>query len=420
MFQKHIKKFNIKVNEKQRLTLAFLQKKEKEDSYFSAEELSIASTYPLKESLKAKLSRSEFGEFIIMIGKNTYKAQNTIGINPEEYAYKTSSNYRNLNPTKAITSNIQKKLSDTLLEKSIQAILAAIEIYNKPDFGYREETFSILIVNAWEILLKAKIVLDSNQNIEAIYIKDKEGEGQFVKSRSGNNKTISIGLAMKALSLDETLNDNLKILIEFRDNSIHLKNDNSNLNIKLQEIGTASLKSYLEICKEWFNKNLSKYNFYIMPMSFYHPHEMASHSILSDSKQNQNLINYISKKEEKHPYNISNDHQISLHLETKFVKSKMKFDSNDPDAISVVIQEENIFETKFIWSCRKDLIPHLKKRYNDFKQTPEFWDLLKKLKGDKKFCRIRYLNSKEQKGTKQEWYDPNIVKEFDKYYTKNN
>ncbi len=43
-----------------------------------------------------------------------------------------------------------------LLDKSVQAAISAIEIYNKPDFKYREESFSILMVNAWELLLKAK------------------------------------------------------------------------------------------------------------------------------------------------------------------------------------------------------------------------------------------------------------------------
>lgn len=46
-----------------------------------------------------------------------------------------------------------------LLEKSVHAALSAIEIYNKPDFKYREESFYILMVNAWELLLKARILL---------------------------------------------------------------------------------------------------------------------------------------------------------------------------------------------------------------------------------------------------------------------
>ncbi|MBE2280234.1 MAG: hypothetical protein IAE91_07580 [Ignavibacteriaceae bacterium] len=44
-----------------------------------------------------------------------------------------------------------------LLEKSIEAISMAIEIYNKPLTKYRSETSIILITNAWENALKALI-----------------------------------------------------------------------------------------------------------------------------------------------------------------------------------------------------------------------------------------------------------------------
>lgn len=50
-----------------------------------------------------------------------------------------------------------------LVDKSLQACSAAIEIYNKPDFRYREEAFSILMLNAWELLLKAR-VLNENRS----------------------------------------------------------------------------------------------------------------------------------------------------------------------------------------------------------------------------------------------------------------
>ena len=45
----------------------------------------------------------------------------------------------------------------SLLDKSVGSMLSAIEIYNKPNFQYREDTFAILSVNAWELLLKAYI-----------------------------------------------------------------------------------------------------------------------------------------------------------------------------------------------------------------------------------------------------------------------
>ena len=50
------------------------------------------------------------------------------------------------------------KLSLRIASKSLDASLSALEIYNKPVFNYREESFSILMVNAFELLFKAKII----------------------------------------------------------------------------------------------------------------------------------------------------------------------------------------------------------------------------------------------------------------------
>lgn len=37
-------------------------------------------------------------------------------------------------------------IHESLIDKSIGSMLPAIEIYNKPDFKYREETFAILAI----------------------------------------------------------------------------------------------------------------------------------------------------------------------------------------------------------------------------------------------------------------------------------
>lgn len=49
-----------------------------------------------------------------------------------------------------------KARSKELLDRAVAATVAAIEIYNKPDFLYREEAFAVLAINGWELLLKAK------------------------------------------------------------------------------------------------------------------------------------------------------------------------------------------------------------------------------------------------------------------------
>jgi hypothetical protein len=94
-----------------------------------------------------------------------------------------------------------------LLDKSEAAIISAIEIYNKPDFKYREETFALLALNAWELLLKAKLLRDNKNNPRSIYQFErrvnKDGTPsakEFLKrNRSGNAQTISLGRAIAVL-----------------------------------------------------------------------------------------------------------------------------------------------------------------------------------------------------------------------------
>ena len=42
--------------------------------------------------------------------------------------------------------------------------------YNKPNFQYREETFAILAVNAWELLLKAIILRQNRYKLRSLYV----------------------------------------------------------------------------------------------------------------------------------------------------------------------------------------------------------------------------------------------------------
>lgn len=55
-----------------------------------------------------------------------------------------------------------------LVDKAIDACIAAIEIYNKPDFRDREEAFSILMFNAWELLLKARVLRENKGDQRSI------------------------------------------------------------------------------------------------------------------------------------------------------------------------------------------------------------------------------------------------------------
>jgi len=45
-----------------------------------------------------------------------------------------------------------KARSKELLDRAVAATVAAIEIYNKPDFLYREQAFAVLAINGWEFI----------------------------------------------------------------------------------------------------------------------------------------------------------------------------------------------------------------------------------------------------------------------------
>lgn len=60
--------------------------------------------------------------------------------------------------------------SARLLKNAEAALISAIEIYNKPAFRYREETFAILALNAWELLLKAKVLERHNNVLSSLHV----------------------------------------------------------------------------------------------------------------------------------------------------------------------------------------------------------------------------------------------------------
>ena len=95
---------------------------------------------------------------------------------------------------------MSKSRYSLFVDKSIQAMLSAIELYNKPNYTYREESFAILMVNAWELLLKANKLKNNNGNMTSIYVieskttKDNKPRKRFTykTNKSGNFLTVSL------------------------------------------------------------------------------------------------------------------------------------------------------------------------------------------------------------------------------------
>jgi hypothetical protein len=156
-----------------------------------------------------------------------------------------------------------------LLSHSVQMAVAAIEIYNKPHFSHREQIFAILIVAAWESLLKARILQREKNRLYRLYVK--LSPRKYKLNRSKQPMTIDIYEAMRKAEVPEVVAANIGHLVEIRDAAIHLTVDSPNLPHLVFMLGTASLRNYEALCRQWFAKSLAKYNFYVMPLAFSAP-----------------------------------------------------------------------------------------------------------------------------------------------------
>lgn len=321
-----------------------------------------------------------------------------------------------------------------MLEKSIAAILSAIEIYNKPDFKYREETFSVLCINSWELLLKAKLLNLSSNKLSSLYVMEfgvlangnKSKIKRPKKNRSGNPMSINLFEAFRVITedfgvkIEKAVNDNILALTEIRDNSIHFVNDDLLLSLKVQELGSASLQNYLHLVATWFGDVLSSYNFYLMPISFFRDFSEAPGISLNSNERN--VLDYIKKSEEAYDNDEDvGDYNLTLKIDVKFQKVKSTSGipvqiTNNPNATAVRFTEEDITD-KYPWDYDV-LNTRLSKRYSDFKQNSIYHKIRKRLEKDKKFAYERLLNPKNPNGGKKIFYNANIQKEFDKHYTR--
>jgi hypothetical protein len=328
-----------------------------------------------------------------------------------------------------------KSRSKLMLEKSIASMLSAIEVYNKPDFKYREETFSVLCINSWELLLKSKVLNLSGNKMGALiamkYKKLKDGGRSKIKhrkkNRSGNPMSISLFEAYRVITEDygvkvnKAVHDNLISITEIRDNSIHYVNDDLLLAIKIQELGTASLQNYFHLVSDWFGNVLGGYNFYLMPLSFFRGFDIAKGISLNTNEKK--LLEFIKSREKEYDEGEDyGDYNLTLKIDVKFQKVKSDAGlpilvTNDPSAQMVQFSEEDISD-RFPWDYDV-LTTRLRKRYSDFKMNPKYHRLRKELEGNKKLAHVRYLNPSNPNGGKKTLYSTNIQKEFDKHYAKN-
>ena len=328
-----------------------------------------------------------------------------------------------------------KPLTEALVENSKTAIISCVELHNKPKFDYRYELVTILIINAWELLLKAYI----NENHPEIKLIKKDGTTKpfeecvrFVSSTLGKSFRV--------------IEENLMKIYEYRNNIIHFYKDP--VNEILYSLIHKNVLMYNEFLKEHFNFDLSEEtNLYLLPIGFkpfispidflstkskledtsYASKEFVK-SILTSTKSLQEegiedsiltgfnlaVINENRIKNADIIVGITKDKTNADLVVKKVIDGEIEISSEAQNKVQ--IEEESLFKTVYILSYG-DVVKKCRILYSDFKQNPFFNRIMRNIKGNPKYHRKRFLDPIKKTGTAKDWYSQLIFEELNKHYT---
>jgi len=316
-----------------------------------------------------------------------------------------------------------KARSRELLERAVAAMVAAIDVYNKLDFAYREETFAILAINAWELLLKAKWLADHGNRLQSLYVnqaKSGSKRPRYKKTRSGARMTHGIEYLAKKLhengKLDQKVLHNLKAMIELRDTAVHFYHRNPEISERVLELGLACVKNFVSAAKDWFDEDLSRLSTYLMPLSI---NPLPATTSIQLTRNEKSFINYIESLR-PHEDDPGSPYAFAVNIEIKFTRSKTSDAvpvrlTKDPSAPPVRLTEEQIREN-YPWDYR-ELTNKCREIYEDFKENKKYHDIRKSLVSNPRFAHERRLDPEKPRPSKI-FYSPNILSELDKHFTK--
>ena len=141
------------------------------------------------------------------------------------------------------------KLSKTLIQKSQESFLLALELYNKPTVGYRAESFSILFSNAWELMLKANLLEQTNGKRNAIFRR---------KQRNRRRESISLDEALNKIffNASDPVRKNIEYISGIRNEAAHLIIEE--LNPYFSRAFQVGVINYIGHLLSWFGIDLNE------------------------------------------------------------------------------------------------------------------------------------------------------------------
>ena len=142
---------------------------------------------------------------------------------------------------------------------------------------------------------------------------------------------------------------------------------------------------------------------------------------ISTSTDEEKLVNYLAQLVGAAAGEPGADFHVALEVNLSFKRAPTDavarvVITNDPNAPRVAISEEDI-RNRYPWDY-DELTRRLRGRYIDFMMNQKYHNIRKALMGDSRYANARYLDPGNPRSAKKDFYNPNILGEFDKHYTR--
>jgi hypothetical protein len=279
---------------------------------------------------------------------------------------------------------------NTLVGKSRAACVAALETYNRALAPYREENFAILMINAWELLLKARVIKENGGKLSSVYAREavRLKSGQYGKrkrirvTRYGSPYAIGIVEARdivrnyKKDGLDEVVAANITALLDIRHHATHFVASQSSLTKTLAEISLAGVRNYIIASQKWFKVTFSDLNLATIPISF-SLSQIQSEAVAKATPAE--VVRFLAhiKREEEELNTVASEYWYSVVVAVNVVKKAMddevpiKLAGPGETPLFTVSIEDDKLPPGMIWTYN-DLTKACRKRYSNFLQNGVF------------------------------------------------
>ena len=330
----------------------------------------------------------------------------------------------------------RKMVQHNLVKNSVAAYFAAVEIHNKPSIPYRYETVTLLMMNAWELALKA-------------YIKKNLRGERNIFEKSGHTITFDKALDYVTEHLNSkkpksfaAVNGNLKAIQEYRNEVAHFYCED--LIPCIFTLVSRCALNFVDFLDKQFNRDImEKEGLFIMPLGFklpFNPEEFLTkkspaytssseakrfidkivktmHSLKEDGVEDSIVLGFdvylqTIKKSDNSDLLLKITSLDSADVQISTVKSFRV--TNDPNAQSVKLDDTAflslyplIYDNVVDW-CRQNIA--------NFKKGTEFNAIMRTIKAKNEYSSTRNLNPKNKSSTAQTFYSNSALMEIKNQY----